>query len=58
MRRKVSKLFLGSALGLVLFAASAPAANHHRLNGTWTLEPTKSDFSGQPTIQNRIGHHQ
>ena len=51
MRRKVSKIFLGSTLGLVLFAASALANNHHRLNGTWILEPTRSDFAGQPSIQ-------
>jgi hypothetical protein len=51
MRRNLRKIFLGSTLGLVLFAASALAANHHSLNGTWTLEPTRSNFDGEPAIQ-------
>jgi len=34
-----------------LFAASAVAADHHSLNGTWALEPTRSDFAGEPVIQ-------
>ncbi len=51
MRRNLRKIFLGSTLGLVLFAACAMAANHHSLNGTWTLEPTRSNFDGEPAIQ-------
>lgn len=51
MRRKLCKFCLGFAVGLVLFAASAPAANHHKLNGTRSLEPTRSDFAGEPAIQ-------
>jgi hypothetical protein len=35
----------------VLLAYSAFAGEHTALNGTWTLVPTKSDFSGQPVIQ-------
>lgn len=51
MRRNMSKIFLESAAGMVLFAVSAIAANHHSLNGTWTLEPTRSNFNGEPAIQ-------
>ena len=46
-----SKIFRGAGLSLVLFAALAIAGNHQRLNGTWVLEPTRSDFAGQPAIQ-------
>jgi hypothetical protein len=35
----------------LLLAFSAFARDHTALNGTWTLEPTQSDFSGQPVIQ-------
>jgi hypothetical protein len=51
MRQNMSKIFLGSSLALVLFAASAIAANHHSLNGTWSLVPTRSTFDGEPAIQ-------
>src|SRR5271154_5926815 len=51
MRRKAGKIFLRLTSGLVLFAALAMAGGHHRLNGTWVLEPTKSNFAGQPSIQ-------
>jgi len=51
MRRNMSKIFLVSAAGMVLLTVSANAANHHSLNGTWTLEPTRSHFEGEPTIQ-------
>jgi len=37
-------------LSLVL-ATLAFARDHTALNGTWVLEPTQSDFSGQPVIQ-------
>jgi hypothetical protein len=51
MRLHSRKIFLGCTLGLFLFAASVTAANHHNLNGTWTLEPTRSNFAGEPAIQ-------
>jgi hypothetical protein len=35
----------------LLFAFSAFAGDHRALNGTWTLVPAKSDFSGQPVVQ-------
>lgn len=51
MRRQSRKTFLSIASVVVLFAASAFAANHHSLNGTWTLIPDKSDFAGGKMIQ-------
>ncbi len=35
----------------LLFAFTAFAGDHSALNGTWTLVPAKSDFSGQPVVQ-------
>ena len=51
MRQNTGKIFLGTALGLTLFAGSLAAASHHSLNGTWTLQPTRSHFDGEPVIQ-------
>lgn len=48
MRLKSRKVFLVTALTLV---SSVFAANHHLLNGTWILDPVRSDFHGQPMIQ-------
>jgi hypothetical protein len=36
---------------MLLFAFSAFARDHSAMNGTWTLEPAKSDFAGQPVVQ-------
>ena len=35
----------------ILFGFSASARDHSNLNGTWTLEPAKSDFAGQSVVQ-------
>jgi len=35
----------------LLFTVSAFAGDHSAFNGTWTLVPAKSDFSGQPVVQ-------
>ena len=35
----------------LLFAFSAVARDHSLLNGTWTLDPAKTDYSGQPVVQ-------
>jgi hypothetical protein len=35
----------------LLLAALAFAHDHTTLNGTWSLQPTQSDFNGQPVIQ-------
>ena len=45
MKTRTSVL-VGVALTTALFAGS-----HTLLNGTWVLEPTQSDFSGQPVMQ-------
>lgn len=37
--------------GTILLVFSAFARDRTALNGTWVLEPTQSDFSGQPVIQ-------
>jgi hypothetical protein len=34
---------LGAALGL--------AANHHELNGTWQLVPSRSELNGEPAVE-------
>jgi hypothetical protein len=34
-----------------MLAIGAFANSHTALNGTWVLEPTQSDFSGQPVMQ-------
>ena len=34
-----------------MLATCLLARDHTALNGTWTLEPTQSDFGGQPVIQ-------
>jgi hypothetical protein len=41
----------GAVLVTLLIASSALARDHNILNGTWTLVPTRSDFSGQPVVQ-------
>jgi len=38
-------------LATLVFAFSAFARDRSALNGTWTLEPTRSDFAGQPVVQ-------
>ena len=52
MRLQSRNFFKASVICLAFFAASAAiAGGHHSLNGTWVLEPTKSDFAGQPALQ-------
>ncbi|MGA7239077.1 MAG: hypothetical protein WBY44_25575 [Bryobacteraceae bacterium] len=51
MRTYPVSTITGVALTTLLFAFSALGHDHSALNGTWTLEPTKSDFSGQPVVQ-------
>src|SRR5260370_39815258 len=52
MHLQSRNFFKASVLSLLFFAASsAIAGGHHSLNGTWVLEPTKSDFGGQPALQ-------
>jgi hypothetical protein len=48
MRIKSGRNFL---IGLAIVAGSAFAANHHELNGTWQLIPSRSELHGEPAIQ-------
>jgi hypothetical protein len=51
MRQQIGKTFVSGAAVLVLYAASAFAANHHSLNGTWLLISDRSDLAGGTMIQ-------
>jgi hypothetical protein len=51
MRLNLRKTFLSGTAALVFFAASALAANHHSLNGTWKLISERSDFAGGTMVQ-------
>src|SRR5258708_8996894 len=52
MRLQSRNFFKATVICLAFFADShAIAGGHHSLNGTWVLEPTKSDFAGQPALQ-------
>jgi len=51
MRSYSTTTITGAVLTTLLLASSAFASDHTSLNGTWTLEPAKSDFAGQPVVQ-------
>jgi len=51
MRLNTGKICYFSLAALVLFAISTLAASHQQLNGTWILDPTRSEFAGEPAIQ-------
>lgn len=55
MFRQTCRNFLTGAATLAIFAGLgsglAAAANHHELNGTWQLVPSRSEFNGEPVIQ-------
>jgi hypothetical protein len=51
MRTYSTAIITGAVLTTLLVASSAFARDHSALNGTWTLEPAKSDFAGQPVVQ-------
>jgi len=51
MRTYSTTAITGAVLTTLLFACSAFARDHSAINGTWTLVPAKSDFSGQPVVQ-------
>jgi len=50
MRTYSTATIAGTVLAVSLFTMTAFGRDHD-LNGTWTLEPTKSDFAGQPVVQ-------
>jgi hypothetical protein len=50
--RTYSTTTIGGAILAALFLAfPAHARDHSALNGTWSLEPAKSNFAGQPVVQ-------
>jgi len=51
MWRNSSRNFLMGLGALAVLAGSALAANHHELNGTWQLVPSRSESNGEPAIQ-------
>jgi hypothetical protein len=51
MRTYSNTTIAGAVLTTLLFAFPAFAHDHSALNGTWTLEPAKSNFAGQPVVQ-------
>jgi hypothetical protein len=51
MRIQSGKVFIASIAALLSLASWGLASNHHSLNGTWTLLPTRSNFGGEPVIQ-------
>src|SRR5258708_12834533 len=51
MLHKLGNIFGLSLLTLLLLTMAASAGDHRKLNGTWVLVPTKSDFAGQQMLQ-------
>jgi hypothetical protein len=51
MNRHSAIRITGAALTTLCFAFSVFARDHSALNGTWILEPAKSDFAGQSVVQ-------
>jgi len=51
MRTYSTAIITGAVVTTLLVACSAFARDHSAMNGTWTLEPAKSDFAGQPVVQ-------
>src|SRR5580704_16240936 len=51
MRISTPTTTAGAVLVTLLIASSTLARNHNLLNGTCTLVPAKSEFSGQPVVQ-------
>jgi len=48
MRDNYRKTFLVAAASLLIFSAAAWARDHHELDGTWKLLPTRSELNGEP----------
>jgi len=51
MWKQTCRNFLTGAATLAIFAGFALAVNHHELNGTWQLVPSRSELNGAPVIQ-------
>jgi hypothetical protein len=55
MWRQTCRNFRNSAVTVAVFAGLGAgvglAVNHHELNGTWQLVPSRSELNGEPAIQ-------
>jgi len=51
MRLVMGKIFLAGFTMFMATASSGLAESHHKLNGTWVLMPTRSNFGGEPALQ-------
>src|SRR5512135_1615903 len=51
MRQHICRNFLLSGAILAIFAGLSFASNHHELNGTWQLVPSRSELNGERAIQ-------
>jgi hypothetical protein len=51
MKTHSTAMITGAIVTALLVACSAIARDHSALNGTWTLIPARSDFSGQSVVQ-------
>jgi hypothetical protein len=51
MWTKSGRNFLIGVATLAVMAGSAFAVNHHELNGTWQLVPSRSELHGEAVIQ-------
>jgi hypothetical protein len=51
MFQKTGRNFLLGVAALAVLAGSSFAADHHELNGTWQLVPSRSELNGAPAIQ-------
>lgn len=51
MRTYSTTAVAGALLAGLLCGFPAYARNHDAFNGTWALQPTRSDFAGQPVLE-------
>ena len=52
MLRKLLRVrFAAPAAAVLLFAGFSLASDHHVLNGTWQVVPSRSEYAGEPMIQ-------
>ena len=51
MRAKSGRNFLMGVATLAVMAGAAFAVNHHELNGTWQLVPSRSELHGEAVIE-------
>ena len=51
MSRRIVRSLRMSVPVIILVSGAALASDHHAFNGAWRLNPTRSEFNGQPTMQ-------